>query len=244
MPPRCAFVLAAMFIAACAHAEQSGPDGSDEPEDYIVDPDDGKTDGISATFNQHDVVPEHLFLDDGSFTLVEVQLFLEDSPYNNRSWLADYTTASGRTAAQAIYDAALAEGIHPIMLLSRMQGESSVVSKTATPSARTINRALGCGCPDGGSCSSAYRGFEAQLACGAKTMRRWYDASVNETGQWRQGHETRTLDDRRVTPVTHATASIYQYTPWVLPGKGGAWLTWNVTRKYVRHALEEGYLSE
>ena len=124
-----------------------------------------------------------------------------------------------------------------------MQVETSLISKTVRPSTSRLDRALGCGCPDGAACASQFRGFAKQLVCGAKTMRRWFDASEDGTGQWRVGTTRKTLDNKSVRPVNHATASLYAYTPWVLVGRGGAWLVWNVTRKYVRHAEAAGYIN-
>ena len=235
--------LSALTFAACTLGEPEQEAGSDEPEDYVVDPADGKGDGIAATFNQNNVVGDDLFLDDGSFTVAEVQKFFEASPYGDRSWLADYTTPDGTSAAQAVYDAATGEGIHPLMLIARMQVETSLISKTVRPSTSRLDRALGCGCPDGAACAAQFRGFAKQLVCGAKTMRRWFDASEDGTGQWRVGTTRKTLDNKSVRPSNHATASLYAYTPWVLVGRGGAWLVWNVTRKYVRHAEAAGYIN-
>ena len=169
----------------------------------------------------------------------DVQAFFESSPYNNRSGLADYQV-NGVSAAQFIVDAAESQQIHPLMLIARMQVEASLVSKTAKPSQTRVDKALGCGCPDGGGCSSSFRGFGPQMQCGAETLRKWYDASIDGSGQWRQGVSRKTLDPRTVTPANHATASLYAYTPWVLVGSGGNWLVWNVTRKYVRHAEANG----
>jgi hypothetical protein len=239
------FLLALLFAvasSACVSAGDEPETEHDEPADFEVDPADGKADGLPATFNQHNVVTDELFLDSGSMTVEEVQTFLEDSPYGSRSWLADYTAADGTSAAQALVNAATAKGISPLMLLARMQVESALVSKTSTPSTTKINRIMGCGCHDGAACLSQFRGFEKQLVCAADTLRKWYDASVDGTGDWRRGKTSRTLDPKSVTPVNHATASLYQYTPWVLVGRGGNWLVWNVSRKYVRYALDEGFI--
>jgi hypothetical protein len=35
-----------------------------------------------------------------------------------------------------------------------------------------------------------------------------------------------------VLPANRSSAILYTYTPWVLPGKGGNWLFWNVWRRY------------
>jgi len=227
------------ILTACAPTEVGGDDGGDEPFDFEVDPDDGKGDGVVAVFNQNNVLTDGLFEDGFAMEVADVQAFLEDSPYGNRSWLASHTV-DGVSAAQAIVDAANAEQIHPLVLVARMQVETSMVSKTVQPSQRMLDRALGCGCPDGGTCNVSFKGIAKQLACGARTLRRWYDASADGSGQWRMGVTKKTLDPRSVTPANHATASLYAYTPWVLVGSGGTWLAWNVTRKYVRHAEKNG----
>jgi hypothetical protein len=236
-----AAVLLFCLLAACSIGEQEEAAGSDEPEDYMVDPEDGKGDGVAAVFNANDVVGDDIFLDDGQMTVAEVQTFFERSPYHNRSWLADYSV-NGQSAAEALVAVATQQGISPLMLLARMQVEASLVSKTARPTQYRIDRALGCGCPDGGGCAASYRGFAKQLECGAKILRKWYDASADGTGQWRKDTSRRTLDPKSVTPRNHATASLYAYTPWVLVNRGGNWLVWNVSRKYVRHAESEGYI--
>jgi hypothetical protein len=141
-----------------------------------------------------------------------------------------------------VVEAAVAYEINPVILIARMQVETSLVSKTTAPTDRLINRALGCGCPDGGTCNPSYSGLRKQLDCGARTLRRWYDASITGDGEWRRGRTKSTLDAKRVTPISHATATFYAYTPWVLVGSGGSWLAWNVTRKYVRHATETNLL--
>ena len=226
-------------LAACSAEEEEA--GSDEPADYEVDPDDGKGDGISPTFNMNNVVSDDIFL--GTMTVADVQKFFEKSPYGNRSWLADYTVG-GKSAAQLVVDAAAAKGVHPLMLITRMQVETSLVSKTTRPTQYRIDRALGCGCPDGGGCSSSYKGFGPQLTCGAEVMRKWYDGSVAKNGLWVKGVSKRTLDPKTVTPLNNATASLYAYTPWVLTGSGGNWLVWNVTRRYLRHLDAQGALTE
>ncbi len=237
--------MALMFVlglVACTVGEGELPPGSDEPSDYEVQSDDGKGDGISATFDQHQVVSDEVFLDKDSLTVEDIQAFFEDSPYKNRSWLADYKTPEGKSAAQALFDEAKANEISPLMLLARMQVEAGLVSKTSTPSTTRINSALGCGCPDGSGCAAQYKGFSKQLECGAKILKKWYAASVDGTGHWKVGQRRRTLDPKYVTPKNHATASLYAYTPWVLINQGGNWLVWNVTRKFLRHAEAKGFI--
>ncbi|HUS32334.1 MAG TPA: hypothetical protein VMZ53_27730 [Kofleriaceae bacterium] len=230
---RSAWLLAIAVVTACA---AEAPDADhDEVEDFIVDSADGKADGVPATFDANNVVDDALLTNGGGMSVADVQAFFEKNPYGTRSWLASYKV-NGVSAAQMVVEAAQTHDVNPLILIARMQVETSLVSKTATPSERMINRALGCGCPDGASCNTAYSGLQRQLDCGARTLRRWYDASIDGSGQWRKGVSRSTLDPRRVTPGNHATATFYAYTPWVLVGSGGTWLAWNVTRKYVRYA--------
>jgi hypothetical protein len=230
-------------VAALAACAGDVPDGYEHEEeaDFEVDPADAKADGLPATFDQNFVVSDALLTDSLSMSVDDVQAFFESNPYGTRSWLASYTVGD-ITAAEMVVEAAVAHEINPLILIARMQVETSLVSKTTRPTDRMIDRALGCGCPDGGSCNTAYAGLRRQLDCGARTFRKWYDGSIAGDGLWIRNRTKTTLDGRRVTPTSHATASIYAYTPWVLVGSGGAWLAWNVTRKYVRHATARNLL--
>jgi hypothetical protein len=227
-------VLLALVVVGCA-AEMVGAEEDGSAFDF--DDGDGKSDG--ASFSQNNILDDALFTNAAAMSADDVQAFFESSPYNNRSWLADYSV-NGVSAAQLVVDAANEFQIHPLMLLARMQVEASLIAKTVKPSQTRIDKALGCGCPDGGGCSSSYRGFGPQMQCGANILRRWFDASIDGSGQWQLGVPRKTLDPKTVTPANHATASLYAYTPWVLVGSGGNWLVWNVTRKYVRHAEANG----
>jgi hypothetical protein len=226
-----------LALGACA----DGIEVEHDPEDFEVEAD-GKADGISAVFDMHEVMDDLLFVAGEAMDATALQEFFEHSPYKNRSWLASHAI-EGVPASEFIVAVAREHAIHPLVLVARMQVETSLVSKTAPPAQRLIDRALGCGCPDGGGCNQSFKGIGPQLRCGARTLRRWFDASSDGTGAWRQGVTKRTLDPKSVTPRNHATASLYAYTPWVLVGRGGTWLAWNVTRKYVRHAELEGLLA-
>jgi hypothetical protein len=203
----------------------------DEPSDF--EPVEGKTDGVSEAFDKNLVIDDAFFTASSALTPAQIQAFLEHSPYSNRSFLAD-EKVGGRKFSEVLVEVAQGRGLNPIMLLSRMQVEKSLVSKTSRPAGNTIDFAFGCGCPDNQPCNEAYRGIDKQLDCAANTLRKHYDGSVNGTGQWRKGKTKSTLDPTSVTPQSHATASLYAYTPWVLTGQGGNWLVWNITKKYAK----------
>lgn len=237
-----ATLLSLAVVAACT--DDGAFTDHDEASDYDDVPGfgDGKADfaGIPAVFDRNLVMSDEQFTAVDCVTADELQAFFAASPYHNRSWLADYVTTDGRRAADAIVEAATDQGVNPMLLVARMQVEQSLVSKTSRPSSTRLAHALGCGCPDGGGCASQYAGFTNQLTCGAMVLRRWYDASIAGDGIFNLGVAKRTLDPLTVVPRSNATASFYAYTPWVLPGTGGTWLVWNVTRKYFKHLDDMG----
>jgi hypothetical protein len=239
-------LLALLALAACAAPDDSAFPEHDEPSDFEEVPpgDDGKADvaGIPATFDRHLVMSDELFTRTGAVTVEGLQAFFEETPYG-RSWLAD-ELIDGRLASEVIVEVAVAHELNPVMLVARMQVEKSLVSKTVRPAQSKIDYAFGCGCPDNRACNPAYRGLDRQLDCAATTLRRWYDGSVAGDGLWVLGVAKRTLDPSWITPRSHATASLYAYTPWVQQGYGGNWLVWNVTRRFLRAIDAQGNLLE
>ena len=229
-----------ILAAACV-----GPSGP--PEAYVehetledfVEGDAAGVAGIPDSFRANRVLDDGIFTAANAVSAAQVQRFLESSPYGRRSWLADERVGS-KSAAQAIVDGARAEGINPVVMIGRMQVEKSLIAKTSRPSSSSVDYAFGCGCPDGRACNPAYRGLQRQIACAARVLRTHYDGSVNGSGAWRKGRARRTLDPESVTPVNHATASLYAYTPWVLRGRGGNWLVWNITRRFAAHFARQG----
>jgi hypothetical protein len=204
---------------------------------------DGKADfsGVPATFDRHNIMTDEVLFASAAVDAAALQEFFEHPPYDEPSWLADYTI-NGKKFSTVLAEEARAGGIDPVVLLARMQVESSLVSRTKKPGTTTINHALGCGCPDGSACSSAYAGIVSQLRCAADVLKSRYDDSVDGSGEWEKDKSHRTLDPLSVTPKSHATAALYAYTPWVLVNRGGNWLVWNVTRKYLKHFDEAGTL--
>lgn len=240
-------ILLLLAMSACMTGEAPGDEPAGDPADYEEvnwTGQDGKGDftGVPAAFDRNlimsDVVLRASLAVDGN----GVQELLENTPYGTRSWLADYKIDNKRFA-DVLVEESRAGGINPVVLLARMQVESSLVSKTVKPGTTTINHALGCGCPDGAACGRAYAGMKTQIDCAIEVINNMFSLSEDGTGQWRRAHARKTLDPITVTPSTHATAALYAYTPWVLVGRGGNWLVWNVTRKYLKHFDEAGTLT-
>jgi hypothetical protein len=236
--------LLALSIALVACADSPAADAPaylDHPEAAeLAALDDGKADGSGAGLAL--IMTDAMFLDpSGHVDAARVQAELEDNVYGTRSWLADEMIGE-ETFAEALTRVSREHGLSPLLVLARLQIEQSLVSRVERPADRTVNRALGCGCHDGQACFDRFLGLENQLRCAAETFRKLYDMSVDGSGWWRKSKAHKTLDGVRVTPVSHATAALYAYTPWALPGRGGNWLIRRLTLKMAAHmGIFEGF---
>jgi hypothetical protein len=226
------------ILASCASAPDHDPADFDP-----VDWSDSKSDasGVPATFDRNTIMTDYMFTATGAVSSDAIQQFLEDNPYGTRSWLAD-ATVGGARFSDAVVAVGQQYGIDPIVFLARMQVESSLVSATVRPSSTRINTALGCGCPSSYSCAGAYAGLARQLDCAGEVLATQFADSAAGDGTWVEYDARSTLDHYRVVPTDNATAALYAYTPWVLVGRGGNWLVWNVTRKYLKHFDDQGTL--
>ncbi len=201
-------------------------------DDIIVK--DSKGDETALRFDEDSIVSDELFIDSEMLSESQIQAFLEDTPYNRPTWLAS-EQVNGRPVSALIAETAQQYKINPLMLIARFQVEGSHISRAQRPSDFSAERALGCGCFDGEQCKGQYLGMQKQLTCAATVLRRKFDESTSGKGAWVKGVSKKTLDPAQVTPESHATAALYAYTPWVLPRRGGNWLVWNITQRYLAH---------
>ena len=211
---------------------------TDTPQDLVLY-DTGKDD--SATFNPNRLIDQELFEDAQFMSVEDIQDFLDHSPYGHTSFLATYLW-NGESVAQVIGRYAQEYQINPMVLLAKIQVESSLVFRSS-PSPYHLEVALGCGCPDTGpACAYAPAGFGRQVECAAELFRSYLE-SIDSTGStisgWSPGRTKLTSDGFSVTPSNSATAALYTYTPWVLTNTGGNWLFWNVFRKFMAHVLAD-----
>jgi hypothetical protein len=198
-------------------------------------------DATERTFQRHFVLSDEALEDAGALDVAAVQAFLEVTPHGNRSVLADHRSGAV-SAAEAFIAAATKHGINPLVLLTRAQLEQSLVGKSSA-SATSLDWAMGCGCPDGGECFEAMRGFATQVDCAAAKLRSYIEQQREggETaGGWRVGKPKATLDGGLVTPSNMTTAAIYTYTPWLSSARthAGLWRSYALHVGYVTPAPE------
>jgi hypothetical protein len=222
-------VLVGVALAACS-AQQD--DGSDEQGAMLS--------SSGARFDRNDVLSDEALNDKDAMSVSKIQEFLEKTPYDKRSVLADYEE-NGKSAAEILHASSLKYGINPLVMLVRLQMEQGLIAKT-TASTYTLSIAFGCGCPHAtalcnGPNGASYRGFANQSECAAGTLRRQVDKASTPKGTisgWKVAEPKRTSDGISVTPKNGATAALYTYTPWVgqagggKQGVGGASLHWQI----------------
>lgn len=232
-----------ILLAACSSASEDGgsvSSGSAASEN---------------TFDRDNVMEDDVMQDVDAAGAAEIQAFLERTPYGMRSVLADYRP-KGKPVSQILVDTGREYGINPLVLLARLQIEQGLVSKSSAPE-EELERAFGCGCADGRSCSSRYLGFENQARCGAAVLQRSLErlrGPERETvSGWAKGASKQTLDGLSVTPANDATAALYTYTPWVgqlgggratVGGTSGFWKVFVAFEEALRGGSETSRASE
>jgi hypothetical protein len=168
--------------------------------------------GSTKKLDLNNLLEDDDILGGKGITAAQIQGFLDEKG----SYLATYSDG-GRTAAQIIVDECRANGVSPIYMLARIQGESSLV-ESKSPNTKNIPKATGCGCPDGKGCSAQYKGFANQITCASKLIKKYFDEMDTKgatVADWKVNGTKKTLDPCTVTPKNRATAALYTYTPWV-----------------------------
>ena len=189
----------------------------------LVPTEEGKSDGYGRAFDPNRLMDDDVFEDADYLSVDDIQAFLEETPYGTRSFLAEYV-AQGESVSEMLHSAATEYGINPLVLITKLQVETSLVFQTVSPGTFTLDRAMGCGCPDGDpACSRAPKGLGRQIRCGARLFRGYLDeldARNRTISGWGKGIPKKSLEGTTVIPSNLSTAALYTYTPWVLIGQG------------------------
>jgi len=197
-----------------------------------------KKNAQASSFDQNNLISNGEFIDTNSMNSAEIQRFLE----SKGSYLKDFSEG-GRSAAQIIWDASHGYGdasgsingisitsstgtVSPKVLLVTLQKEQSLISKT-TRDDTALNKAMGYGCPDSGSYSSAYAGFTKQVEWSAWQFRYNYERAEGAGFSDYQVAGSATFSDwngiHNVTFSNRATSALYRYTPHVYNGNYNFW---------------------
>jgi hypothetical protein len=177
---------------------------------------------VDYLFNSDFILSDEEMTDVDTMTIADVQAFL----ISRGSGLAHLrlTDYQGiiRPASEIIWNAAQESRINPQVILTTLQKEQSLISNP-TPSERALQRAMGYRCPDGDACNASTLDFGKQVDGATWQFRQYLD---NPTKWSFQAGRTSIVDGSRiVTPVTRATAGLYNYTPHI-SGNEQFWRLW------------------
>jgi hypothetical protein len=137
-----------------------------------------------------------------------------------------------KTAVDIIWRVSQSYKINPKYLIVLLQKEQSLV-EDPDPSHGQFDWATGYGvcdsCAKGDPSIQEFRGFASQLEWAAKQHREKYLMQLLSRGLTIGGQglgKTVTIDGVKVTPVNHATAMLYSYTPHIR-GNLNLWRIWH-----------------
>jgi hypothetical protein len=219
--------LAFVISVAAACAKESNDTGVLQRDDLSP---------VGGGFDPNSIVDKDAFEDSRGIELDALQKFLGKTPYARPSFLETYQS-NGIRAADAIIRAAGQYRLNPLVFLVRAQIDQGLVGEQFYPfPTDRVEYVFRCGCY-AGHCDPAYAGFDKQVDCLGRELRRSLDdveANGHTAGGWGPDSAQTTLDGQKVQPADAATAVLYQYTPIVGKDKAGNWLFWNLWYKYAK----------
>ncbi|MFE6963808.1 cell wall-binding repeat-containing protein [Agromyces sp. NPDC057679] len=131
----------------------------------------------------------------------------------------DYVGAANESAARIIYKVQQACQLSARVILVTLQKEQSLLTNRE-PSAATLAKAMGYGCPDESSCDPEYAGFFEQVAFASRQLT--YYGTAGSTFTYLKVGESNRIDYHPtdacgasgVVIANRATAALYYYTPF------------------------------
>ncbi|MFA6170914.1 MAG: hypothetical protein WCW77_03850 [Patescibacteria group bacterium] len=197
---------------------------------------------IDSNFNPNYIISDLEILDSNSMDQDDIQEFL----LLKGSFLAGYKVNSctsddllnaaacsgpAMTAAQIIYDRAIANSINPKFLLVLLQKEQGLI-EDSSPSQSQLDWATGYGCPDNSSPNPRWKGLWKQINSASLQFRDYldnpqlYTYKAGVTYTFTNPYGTVSNEPMSVTPANQATAALYNYTPHVFNGNYNFYKLW------------------
>ena len=190
----------------------------------------------TTTFDKNNLVDQAAFVDIDGIDAFLVQKFLHRTPYNRPTFLETYQS-NGVRASDAILRAARTYRLNPLVFLVAAEAAQALVSAPNYPfPPNRVEYVFGCGCFQADNCLPDLAGFDRQIDCLGRNVRKALDdmgANSATASGWGKDKTSTTLDGEKVTPSNAATAAVYDMKPVVNVGAaGGSWFFWNLFRAY------------
>ena len=127
----------------------------------------GTAQASAALYNPEAVISNANMRDSKSMSEKEIQAFLETQTGPLDTLVAKDYAGVKKPASKIIWEACQAWGISPKVMLTMLQKEQSLLTRT-TLAKNTLSRAIGAGCPD--SKTNRYPGFGKQMWNGTRML--------------------------------------------------------------------------
>src|SRR5258706_5613827 len=123
-------------------------------------------------FDKNSIVETPAFVDALAFDAAQLQRFFGRTPYNRSSFLSTYQS-NGLRASDAIVRAAQTYQLNPLVFLVRAEMDQGLLGEQFYPSPPSrVEYAFGCGCDGKGKCDPKLAGFDVQVECLARQLRK------------------------------------------------------------------------
>ncbi len=198
----------------------------------------------SAEFDPNYIISDTEILDYDCMSLKEIEDFLNAKG----GFLANYSTTDpdGKkiTAAEIIYTRAQENKISPKFIITLLQKEMSLI-EDKDPKQTQLDWATGYGCPDGAGCNTRWKGLWKQVNSATLQFYDYidnpqdYNYKKGNTYEFDNPYSTTVKETVSVTPLNHATAGLYNYTPHVYNGN---YNFYNIWQRYFTTTYPNGTL--
>ena len=172
------------------------------------------TNAFAATFNPGLVISDTNMRASGSMSKAAIQTFLNTQKGPLKSLVTTDYAGTKKPAAQIISEACTQWHISPRVMLTMLQKEQSLLTRTSLLSS-TLSRAIGAGCPGGPS--NKYPGFGKQMWYGARLLDGYGEGKNGSTvALFKTGIVVLDIyksPNVKVYPANVSTYKLYVYNP-------------------------------
>jgi len=165
---------------------------------------------VAAEFDPNLIISDSQFRDVNSMNEADIQAFLEKQPGVLSKLVTPNHNGVPQRVSKIIYDSCQEFGISPKVMLTMLQKEQSLLTRTVVDK-RTLERAIGAGCPNG--VDNRYPGFGNQIWNGARMLDGYGEGKTTTYVKiWKPGM-TYSVAEGSVTPRNIATYKLFVYNP-------------------------------
>jgi len=196
------------------------------------------TPALAFDFDPNQIITDDDLNDYDSMDLAAIQEFLNNQTGILKTYHSIDSLGAQRSAAEIIYNAALASIINPKWILATLQKEQSLITDP-NPTQRDLDWAMGYGVCDDCTTDDPYiqkfKGFGMQVDRASARIRYYYEHPAQFNFQM---GKLMLVDGKDVLPFNQATANLFNYTPHL----HGNYNFWNIWYKWFAKIFPDGTL--